>query len=30
MMGWDKNTGIPTKAKLDELDIGWAYNAIFK
>jgi aldehyde:ferredoxin oxidoreductase len=28
MMGWDKNTGIPTKAKLDELDIGWAYDKI--
>ncbi|MFH7836535.1 MAG: aldehyde ferredoxin oxidoreductase family protein [Candidatus Aenigmatarchaeota archaeon] len=26
MMGWDRNTGIPTKAKLDELDIGWAYS----
>ncbi|MEM2178664.1 MAG: aldehyde ferredoxin oxidoreductase family protein [Candidatus Methanomethylicaceae archaeon] len=28
MMGWDRNTGIPTKAKLDELDIGWVYNEI--
>jgi len=23
MMGWDVNTGIPTKGKLEELDIGW-------
>ena len=25
MMGWDKN-GIPLKARLEELDIGWAYT----
>ncbi len=25
MMGWDKN-GVPTKAKLEELDIGWAHK----
>jgi len=25
MMGWDKN-GVPTRAKLEELDIGWAYD----
>ena len=23
MMGWNKNTGIPSQAKLDELGIGW-------
>lgn len=23
MMGWDRNTGIPTPAKLQELDLGW-------
>jgi aldehyde:ferredoxin oxidoreductase len=23
MMGWDPETGEPTKAKLDELDIAW-------
>lgn len=24
MMGWDEETGIPTKGKLDELGIGWS------
>jgi len=24
MMGWDKETGVPTVGKLYELDIGWA------
>jgi len=24
MMGWDPDTGIPTRAKLEELDIAWA------
>ena len=24
MMGWDEETGIPTRAKLEELGIGWA------
>jgi len=24
MMGWDPETGIPTKAKLNELGVGWA------
>ena len=24
MMGWDPDTGIPTREKLEELDIGWA------
>ena len=24
MMGWDETTGIPTRAKLEELGIGWA------
>jgi aldehyde:ferredoxin oxidoreductase len=28
MMGWDKNTGIPTKAKLDELNIEWVINEL--
>lgn len=28
MMGWDKDTGIPTDAKLEELDIGWAKNEL--
>jgi aldehyde:ferredoxin oxidoreductase len=23
MMGWNKETGVPTKGKLEELDIGW-------
>jgi len=23
MMGWDPQTGAPTQAKLDELDIAW-------
>jgi aldehyde:ferredoxin oxidoreductase len=26
MMGWDPQTGMPTKAKLQELDIEWAGN----
>jgi len=25
MMGWDEN-GVPTRAKLEELDIGWTYE----
>ncbi len=28
MMGWDKETGIPTKGKLYELDLGWAYSEV--
>jgi aldehyde:ferredoxin oxidoreductase len=28
MMGWDKETGIPLKEKLDELDIAWAANGL--
>jgi aldehyde:ferredoxin oxidoreductase len=24
MMGWDAETGVPTRAKLEDLDIGWA------
>ena len=24
MMGWDEETGIPTRAKLEELGVGWA------
>ena len=24
MMGWDLETGVPTRAKLEELDIAWA------
>ncbi len=28
MMGWDKETGIPTKGKLDELDIEWAAGSL--
>ena len=24
LMGWDEKNGVPTKAKLDELDIAWA------
>ena len=24
MMGWDPETGVPTRAKLQELDIEWA------
>jgi len=28
MMGWDQHTGVPTQAKLDELDIGWAGDLI--
>lgn len=28
MMGWDPETGIPTKAKLHELDIGWIVNLL--
>jgi len=27
MMGWDEN-GVPTKAKLEELDIGWVTNLL--
>jgi aldehyde:ferredoxin oxidoreductase len=27
MMGWDPQTGMPGKAKLDELDIAWARAA---
>jgi aldehyde:ferredoxin oxidoreductase len=27
MKGWDPDTGIPTRAKLEELDIGWAEQA---
>ena len=23
MMGWDSKTGIPTRGKLEELDLGW-------
>ena len=28
MMGWDKDTGIPTVGKLHELSIGWVYEQI--
>lgn len=28
MMGWDPDTGIPTKAKLEELDISWAADLL--
>ena len=24
MMGWDRNTGIPTEGRLHELAVGWA------
>jgi len=24
MMGWDRETGVPTVEKLQELDVGWA------
>ena len=30
MMGWDPNTGIPTRSKLEELDIEWVANEIEK
>jgi aldehyde:ferredoxin oxidoreductase len=30
MMGWDSETGVPKKAKLHELDIGWAVNFLEK
>ncbi|RJS87937.1 hypothetical protein CW705_09760 [Candidatus Bathyarchaeota archaeon] len=23
MMGWDEETGVPTRGKLEELGIGW-------
>ena len=28
MMGWDPDTGVPTRAKLEELDIGWAADLL--
>jgi len=28
MMGWDPETGKPTLAKLQELDIAWVYDQI--
>lgn len=28
MMGWDSQTGVPTKTKLHELDIGWAADLV--
>ena len=28
MAGWDPDTGIPTKAKLEELDLGWLADSI--
>ncbi len=28
MMGWDRSTGLPTPAKLDELDIAWAAEVL--
>jgi aldehyde:ferredoxin oxidoreductase len=24
MMGWDRETGVPTVEKLEELGVGWA------
>jgi hypothetical protein len=24
MMGWDRDSGVPTADKLHELDVGWA------
>ncbi len=29
MMGWDE-TGVPTKAKLEELDVGWVAEKLKK
>lgn len=28
MMGWDEETGVPTRGKLEELGIGWAADAL--
>ena len=28
MMGWDEQTGVPSRAKLGELGLGWAAEAI--
>lgn len=28
MMGWNKNTGIPSRAKLEELNIGWIADSL--
>jgi len=28
MMGWDPDTGIPTREKLEKSDIGWAANLL--
>jgi len=28
MMGWDPDTGLPTAARLHELDIGWVINEL--
>ena len=28
MMGWNPETGVPTRAKLDELDISWIADEI--
>jgi aldehyde:ferredoxin oxidoreductase len=28
MVGWDANTGVPTRAKLEELDIGWVADLL--
>ena len=28
MMGWDSDTGIPTREKLEELDVGWAADLL--
>ena len=30
MMGWDTKTGIPQRAKLEELDIGWVSDILEK
>jgi len=27
MMGWDRQTGIPSRAKVQELDIEWALES---
>ncbi len=28
MMGWNEETGIPTRGRLEELGIGWAADAL--
>jgi len=30
MMGWDPVTGVPSREKLEELDIGWAADELKK